>query len=141
MAHKQVLFHSAAREKVLAGASALANAVAAEEKLASGDEKTGLQIPHRALSAPTRQIAENSSVDGSVVVAKMVESSGSVGLDAAKKEHVALVEAGILDPDKAVRIALKNAISAANVLLLTEVTMTEFPEPEPRMPAAPEMTM
>jgi chaperonin GroEL len=116
-------------------------AIEAEEKSAAGDEKTGLEILRRALSAPTRQIAENSAVDGGVVVSKMMESTGNVGFDAAKKEYIDLVEAGILDPTKVVRVALENAVSVASVLLLTEATMTEIPEPEPRAPAAPEMAM
>jgi chaperonin GroEL len=117
------------------------DAVAAEEQAATGDEKTGLAMLRRALSAPTRQIAENSAVDGGVVVSKMLESTGNVGFDAARKEYIDLVEAGILDPTKVVRIALENAVSVASVLLLTEATMTEVPEPEPRPPAGPEMAM
>jgi chaperonin GroEL len=116
-------------------------AVAAEEGNLEGDEKTGLLILHRTLSAPTRQIAENSAMDGGVVVAKMMESKGNFGFDAARKEYVDLVEAGIVDPTKVVRIALENAVSIASVLLLTEATMTEIPEPEKRGPAGPEMAM
>jgi chaperonin GroEL len=117
------------------------DAVAAEEKSASGDEKTGLEILRRALSAPTRQIAENSAVDGGVVISKMLESTGNVGFDAARKEYIDLVEAGIVDPTKVVRVALENAVSVASVLLLTEATMTEIPEPEPRTPGTPEMAV
>ena len=84
--------------------------------------------PARALEAPTRQIAENSAVDGGVVVARMLDGSGNVGFDAARKQYVDLVEAGIVDPAKVVRIALENAVSVASVLLLTEATMTEKPE-------------
>ena len=116
-------------------------AIATEEKTADGDEKTGLEILRRALSAPTRQIAENSAVDGGVVVAKMLEGSGTTGFDAARNEYIDLVQAGILDPTKVVRIALENAVSVASVLLLTEATMTEIPEPEKHPPASPEMAM
>jgi chaperonin GroEL len=116
-------------------------AVVAEEEKLTGDEKTGLQILHRTLSAPTRQIAENSAVDGGVVVAKMLESKGNLGFDAARKEYVDLVEAGIVDPTKVVRIALENAVSIASVLLLTEATMTEIPETEKKGPVEAEMTM
>jgi len=116
-------------------------AVAAEEGKLEGDEKTGLQILRRTLSAPTRQIAENSAVDGGVVVAKMLESKGNIGFDAARMEYVDLVEAGIVDPTKVVRIALENAVSIASVLLLTEATMTEIPEPEKKAPMEPEMAM
>ncbi|MEJ2565414.1 MAG: chaperonin GroEL [Gammaproteobacteria bacterium] len=116
-------------------------AVAPEQEKLEGDEKTGLLILHHTLSAPTRQIAENSAMDGGVVVAKMMESKGNVGFDAARKEYVDLVEAGIVDPTKVVRIALENAVSIASVLLLTEATMTEIPEPEKKGPAEAEMAM
>jgi len=103
-------------------------AVSAEEMKAEGDEKTGIQVLKRALDIPTRQIAENSAVDGGVVVARMLEGTGNLGFDAAQKRYVDLVEAGIIDPTKVVRIALENAVSVASVLLLTEATMTEVVE-------------
>jgi chaperonin GroEL len=108
-------------------------AVAREEAGAEGDEKTGLQILRRALEAPARQIAENSAVDGGVVVNRMLTSEGNLGFDAARKEYVDLVLAGIIDPTKVVRIALENAVSVASVLLLTEATMTEIPQKEKPM--------
>ena len=115
-------------------------AVAREEAKTEGDEKTGLQILRRALEAPARQIAENSEVDGGVVVNRMLTSEGALGFDAARKEYVDLVQAGIIDPTKVVRIALENAVSVASVLLLTEATMTEIPEKEkPVGGAMPEM--
>jgi chaperonin GroEL len=116
-------------------------AVAREETACDGDEKTGIQILKRALEAPARQIAENSAVDGGVVVARMLASQGNFGFDAARKEYVDLVEAGIVDPAKVVRTALENAVSVASVLLLTEATMTEIPEPKRERPAEPEMAM
>lgn len=106
-----------------------------EEAKAEGDEKTGLEILRRSLSVPTRQIAENSAVDGGVVVARMLESEGNIGYDAARDEYVDLVEAGIVDPTKVVRIALENAVSVASVLLLTEATMTEISEEETKQAA------
>jgi chaperonin GroEL len=114
-------------------------AVAREEAKADGDEKTGLQILRRALESPARQIAENSAVDGGVVVNRMLTSEGNLGFDAARKEYVDLVQAGIIDPTKVVRIALENAVSVASVLLLTEATMTEIPEKEKTAAAMPEM--
>ncbi len=105
-------------------------AVADEEAKASGDERTGVQILKRALEAPARQIAENSAVDGGVVVAKMLEGSGNFGFDAARNQYVDLVETGIIDPTKVVRVGLENAVSVASVLLLTEATMTEIEEPK-----------
>jgi chaperonin GroEL len=105
-----------------------------------GDERTGVQCLRRALEAPARQIAENSAVDGGVVVHRMLASSGAQGFDAARAEYVDLYEAGIVDPTKVVRIALENAVSVASVLLLTEATMTEVPERGKPPPAeAPEM--
>jgi len=104
-------------------------AVAAEVAGAEGDERTGIQILKRALEAPARQIAENSAADGGVVVARMLESKGNLGFDAARKQYVDLVEAGIIDPTKVVRIALENAVSVASILLLSEATMTEIAEP------------
>jgi len=103
-------------------------AVTEEEAKCEGDERTGVQIIKRALEAPTRQIAENSAIDGGVVVARMLEGKGNYGFDAGRKEYVDLIEAGIIDPTKVVRIALENAVSVASVLLLTEATMTEIPE-------------
>ena len=120
------------------------DAVAQEEAKCEGDEKTGVQIIKRALEAPTRQIAENSAIDGGVVVARMLEGKGNYGFDAARKEaarkeYVDLVEAGIIDPTKVLRIALENAVSVASVLLLTEATMTEIPEEKGERGAAAEM--
>jgi chaperonin GroEL len=115
-----------------------AEKVEEEAKLSDGDERTGVQILRRALEAPARQIAENSAVDGGVVVARMLEGQGNFGFDAAKGVYVDLVDQGIIDPAKVVRIALENAVSAASVLLLTEATMTEVPEPE-KVPGASQM--
>ncbi|HET7874384.1 MAG TPA: chaperonin GroEL [Methylomirabilota bacterium] len=111
-------------------------AVEREEAKAEGDERTGLQILRRALEVPARQLAENSAVDGGVVVAEMRRGTGNRGFDCARKEYVDLVEAGIIDPTKVVRIALENAVSVASLLLLTEATLTEVPErKEERVPA------
>jgi chaperonin GroEL len=117
------------------------SALEAEEATCAGDERTGLQILKRALEAPTRQIAENSAVDGGVVVARMIGGHGNFGFDAGRKEYVDLVEAGIIDPTKVVRIALENAVSVASVLLLTEATMTEIPETKKEPAAEPEMAL
>ncbi|HXF88184.1 MAG TPA: chaperonin GroEL [Xanthobacteraceae bacterium] len=117
------------------------DAVAREEEKTTGDERTGVQILKRALEAPARQIAENSAVDGGVVVARMLGGQGHFGFDAARKEYVDLVEAGIIDPVKVVRIALENAVSVASLLLLTEATMTEIPEPAKERHAEPEMAV
>jgi chaperonin GroEL len=121
------------------GGLALLRAIPALEKAeatAEGDERTGFAILRRALEAPTRQIAENSAVDGGVVIERMRAGTGAYGFDAARKQYVDLVEAGIIDPTKVVRVALENAVSAASLLLLTEATMTEVAEKKAeRMPA------
>jgi chaperonin GroEL len=117
------------------------DAVADLEACSAGDERTGVQILKRALSAPARQIAENSAVDGGVVVAKMSEGTGNFGFDAARNAYVDLVDAGIIDPTKVVRIALENAVSVAGVLLLTEATMTELPERKKETSTEPELAM
>jgi chaperonin GroEL len=115
--------------------------VALEETKCEGDERTGVQILKRALETPTRQIAENSAADGGVVIARMLEGKGNYGFDAGRREFVDLVEAGIIDPTKVVRIALENAVSVASVLLLTEATMTEIPETKRERPIEDEMPM
>jgi chaperonin GroEL len=116
-------------------------AVAREEEKCSGDEKTGIAILKRALESPARQIAENSAVDGGVVVSRMVSGQGNFGFDAARKEYVDLVEAGIIDPAKVVRVALENAVSVASLMLLTEATMTEIPESTKERTPESEMAM
>jgi chaperonin GroEL len=105
-------------------------AVEAEAARLEGDERAGAHILRRALEAPARQIAENSGADGGVVVDRMRSGAGNVGFDASTGQYVDLIEAGIIDPAKVVRLALENAVSAAGVLLLTEATMTEVPEPK-----------
>ena len=125
------------------GGLALLRAIEAVERAetqCSGDERTGLHILKRALEAPTRQIAENSNFDGGVVVDRMRKGTGNFGFDAARSEYVDLVEAGIIDPTKVVRLALENAVSVAGVLLLTEATLTEVPEPKARHAANHEMS-
>jgi chaperonin GroEL len=116
-------------------------AVTEEEAKCEGDEKTGAQILKRALETPTRQIAENSAADGGVVVARMLGGTDNEGFDAGRKQYVDLIEAGIIDPTKVVRIGLENAVSVASVLLLTEATMTEIPEEKKERVTEPEMAM
>jgi chaperonin GroEL len=107
---------------------------------AAGDERTGMLVLRRALEMPARQIAENSATDGGVVVDRMRAGDGSVGFDAARGTYVNMIEAGIIDPAKVVRIALENAVSVAGTLLLTEATLTEIPEPKSH-PAEPAEAM
>jgi len=112
--------------------------VVRESEGATGDERTGILILKRALEAPTRQIAENSGFDGGVVVDRMRSGAGAFGFDAGRGTYVDLVEAGIIDPTKVVRIALENAVSVAGTLLLTEATLTEVPEPKREAPETAE---
>jgi chaperonin GroEL len=107
------------------------SAVEQDEQRVEGDERTGLRMLRVALEAPTRQIAANSGVDGGVVVDRMRAGTGAYGYDAARGAYVDLLEVGIIDPTKVVRVALENAVSVAGVLLLTEATLTEIPEPKP----------
>ena len=102
------------------------DAVAAVERITEGDERTGVQCLKRALESPARQIAENSAVDGGVVVHRMIESTGAQGFDAARGEYVDLFEAGIVDPTKVVRCALQNAASIAGLMLTTSTMVTSI---------------
>ncbi len=114
-------------------------AVEAEAEQAEGDERTGVLILRRALEVPARQIAENSAVDGGVVVDRMRSGTDNMGFDAARGEYVDLLESGIIDPTKVIRVALENAVSVAGTLLLAEATMTEVRESEPERPVPTEM--
>jgi chaperonin GroEL len=115
------------------GGLAMLKAIPAVEKEAAkytGDQHTGIMIVKKALEIPARQIAENSAADPGVVVEKMRSGTGNYGFDAARIEYVDLVEVGIIDPTKVVRVALENAASVAGTLLLAEATMTEVEEPK-----------
>jgi chaperonin GroEL len=103
------------------------DAVRREENACDGDERTGIRILANALEAPTRTIADNSGFDDGVVVDRMRASTGNQGFDAARGIYCDLVETGIIDPTKVVRLALENAVSVAGVMLLSEATMTELP--------------
>jgi chaperonin GroEL len=112
-----------------------------EMEVCEGDERTGLVILRRAIQGPTRQIAANSAVDGGVVVDRMMSSEGNVGFDASNNTYIDLMEEGIVDATKVIRIGLENAVSVASVLLLTEAIMTEVPEDPAHPPMQPEMPM
>lgn len=99
------------------------------------EEKVGVDIIRKALEAPMRLIADNSGIDGSVVVHKAKESKEGLGYNALTDEWVDLVKVGIIDPAKVERTALQNAASIAGLLLITEVLITDKPEKEkPQMP-------
>ena len=93
------------------------------------DAKQGIAIVRKALEAPLRQIAENAGVEGSVVAGKLRESkSTNQGFDAQKEEYVDLVDRGIIDPTKVVRIALQDAASVAGLLITTEAMIADSPK-------------
>ncbi|MFI5300648.1 MAG: chaperonin GroEL [Polyangiales bacterium] len=106
------------------------SALEKEELRADGDERSGLRLLRLALEVPTRQLAENSGVDPGVVVERMKSGQGNYGFDAARGAYVDLMEAGIVDATKVVRVALENAVSVASMLLLTEATLVEVPGDE-----------
>ena len=129
---------------VAGGGTAYLNAIPAVEKLmaeAEGDEKTGMQIIARALTAPVKQIAANAGIDGSVVLEKIKESGKTgYGFDAYNEVYCDMIPAGIVDPTKVNRSALENAASIASTLLTTEALVADKPEPPaPAAPAAPDM--
>ena len=129
---------------VAGGGTAYLNAIPAVEKLMAeveGDEKTGVQIIARALTAPVKQIAANAGIDGSVVLEKIRESGKTgYGFDAYNEVYCDMIPSGIVDPTKVTRSALENAASIASTLLTTEALVADKPEPPaPAAPAAPDM--
>ena len=118
---------------VAGGGTAYVNAIPEIEKLVDtveGDEKTGVQIIARALTAPLRQIATNAGLDASVILEK-VKSSGQVGygFDAYKEIYCDMIANGIVDPTKVTRSALENAASISAMLLTTEALVGDRLQP------------
>jgi chaperonin GroEL len=92
------------------------------------DQKTGVEIVRKALSAPARQIALNAGEDGSVIVGKILDKDQySYGFDAQNGEYVNMLTKGIIDPAKVVRQALQGAASVASLLITTEAMVAEIP--------------
>jgi len=121
------------------GGVALLRAKAAIGKLSddNADIQAGINIVLRALEAPIRQIAENSGVEGSIVVGKVLENkSQSYGFDAQTEQYVDMLNAGIVDPAKVVRVALQDAASVAGLMITTEAMVAETPKKKeaPAMP-------
>ena len=95
----------------------------------NNDQKVGIDIVRRALQAPARQIVANAGAEGSVVVGKLLERGDvNYGFDAQSATYVDMVQAGIIDPSKVVRLALQGAASVAGLLVTTEVMIAEKPE-------------
>jgi chaperonin GroEL len=121
------------------GGVALLRAKKAVGKLTNdnADVQAGINIVLKAIESPIRQIAENSGVEGSIVVGKIMESkSETFGFDAQNEEYVDLVDKGIIDPAKVVRRALQDAASVAGLLVTTEAMVAEVPR-EAAAPAMP----
>ena len=121
------------------GGVALLRAKAAVQKLKNdnSDVQAGINIVLKALEAPIRQIAENSGVEGSIVVGRINDnSSQTYGFNAQTEEYVDMIQAGIVDPAKVVRAALQDAASVAGLLVTTEAMVAELPKKEtaPAMP-------
>ena len=115
------------------GGVALLRAKAAIGKLSddNADVQAGINIVLRALEAPIRQIAENSGVEGSIVVGKVLENkSQTFGFDAQTEQYVDMLSAGIVDPAKVVRVALQDAASVAGLMITTEAMVAEAPKKE-----------
>lgn len=95
---------------------------------AKDDEKTGIHIVRKAIERPIQQIAENAGLEGAVVLEKVKEGTGNFGYDAFREQYVDMVEAGIVDPAKVVKVALQNGTSIAGLLLTTNAIIGEIPE-------------
>src|SRR5687768_9278877 len=100
-----------------------------------GDEKIGLDIVKKAIEYPTRELAANAGIEGSVVVEEVKKRKGNEGYNVGTGEYEDLVKAGVVDPKKVTRTALQNAASIAGLLLTTECLITEIPEKEKKAPA------
>jgi chaperonin GroEL len=99
------------------------------------DRRFGVQIVRRALEEPLRQIAQNSGLDGPIVVSKVQAGKGGFGFNAQSLEYEDLVKAGVIDPTKVVRSALQNAASVAGLMLTTEALVAEKPKSDDAAPA------
>jgi chaperonin GroEL len=118
------------------GGVALLRCISALEnlKVANHDQEVGVNIVRRSLEEPLRQIANNSGLEGSVVVQRVMKEKQNIGLDAATGDYVDMLEAGIIDPTKVTRTALQNAASISSLLLTTEAMVAELPEDKPSAP-------
>ena len=106
-------------------------------ELEDPDAQIGVDIVRRALEEPCRQIAENAGLEGSVVVDKVKKESGNVGLDARVGEYIDLVEAGVVDAKKVMRLALQNAASVAGLMITTQALVADIPEKDAAPPYPP----
>ncbi len=117
------------------GVALLRSAKAIEKLELNGDEALGAKIVLQALESPLYHIAENAGRDGAVVVSRVRQMKGKGdGYDAERDEYCDLIEAGVIDPAKVVRVALQNAASVASLLLTTSCLVTEIPKEEDSKP-------
>ena len=100
---------------------------------ATGDEQLGFDIISGALRAPTRQLVDNTGLEGEVIVEQILAKKGNEGFDVRQRKFRDMVEAGIIDPAKVVRIALENAASVAGLMLTTEVLVTDLKDEEKKI--------
>ena len=130
---------AAVKEGIVAGGGvALIRAIdAINTKGMETDVAIGAGILKKALEAPARLIINNAGLEESVVVNKIKESKGTHGFDARNEEYVDMVKAGIIDPTLVTRTAVQNAASIAGLLLTTEATISDRPEPPSAAPAMP----
>ncbi|WP_409019628.1 chaperonin GroEL [Brevundimonas vesicularis] len=123
---------AAADEGIVPGggvALLIASRKLADLKGVNADQNAGIAIVRRALQAPIRQISENSGVEGSIVVGKVLESTeATFGFNAQTEEYGDLVQMGVIDPAKVVRSALKSAASVAGILITTEAAIADAPK-------------
>jgi len=111
---------------------------ALEELRVSEEQKVGVNILKKVLEMPLRKIAENAGQDGGVIAQRVKEGKGDFGYNALTNRFENLYKSGIIDPTKVVRCALENAVSAAGMLLTTEVVITDKPEKkEKEIPSSP----
>lgn len=101
------------------------------------DQDTGIAIIRRAVEEPIRQIVTNAGLEASVIANRIKEGTGSDGFNARTEVYEDLIAAGVIDPTKVSRVALENAASVSSLLLTTEATIVEKPEPEKPMPQMP----
>jgi chaperonin GroEL len=132
---------AAVEEGILPGGGvALVNAAKVINDLKlEGDELVGANIVKKALEEPLRQLARNAGQDGGVVLGRIKEMNAGYGFNVVTEEYVNMEEAGIVDPLKVTRSALKNASSVAAMALITEAMVADKPEEKKAAPAAPPM--
>ena len=120
------------------GGVAMLRAMAALDAMKTDDEEmVGIRIVRKALEEPIRQIAQNSGVEGSIVVNKVAAEKGAFGYNALTDVYEDLFKAGVIDPTKVTRTALENAASIAGLLLTTEAVICDKAEEKKAMPPMP----